>query len=179
MRYLIFWLLFCASSLEASEPMVAGEWSAPTNGLRGRLVCSEVKAVNGTRIAHLYLELENVSDTLSPLLIDSHTPKLEVTDATGKAVPQSPPTVIEVMEPLPYTLVLPNEATLRLRISLSGWNIWIISNGSGEERDLAGSFAIAELKPLDVEGLRKDHQRGMVWRGTLNLPKLKLPTSAK
>ena len=177
MRSIIFWFICCVSSAHAAESIVAGEWSAPAHGLRGRLVSLEVKPAGETRIAHLYLELENVSDSLSPLLIDAHSPKVEVVDSTGKVLPQISPSEVDEWSPLPYTLVLPLGATIRLPISVSGWKIWIISNGGAEEKNLTGSFAIPELKAADIEGWQKDHKRGDVWRGTLILPKLKLPTS--
>src|SRR4051812_49099699 len=102
---------------ETGETDLAGEWSAPVGGLRGRLIASEVKPVDGTRIAYLYFELENVSD--GRLLLNRLTPKVNLTDAMGKTLKQ--PDQLGGMEPEPYTVVLPPEARLRLRISLDGW----------------------------------------------------------
>ena len=50
-----------------TEPKATGEWSEPTNGLRGRLLFAEgIKLQEGARLSLVYLELQNLSlgDTL-------------------------------------------------------------------------------------------------------------------
>ncbi len=191
MKLVAFFLLLFGIGLRASEPTAIGDWSAPINGLRGRLLLSEGTPFHGTRMALVYLELQNVSDVLNPFLVDFRSPKLDVVDAAGKSVPQTP-SAASIVSPPPYTLLLPFDSTIRLRISVSGYFIardagiaiqldsgcWVIPARSRDERFVSGSFGVSELNPRDIEARRKDSARGnRVWRGTLDLPKVSIPTS--
>ncbi len=152
---------------------------------------SEDAPFNGTRLAVVYLELQNVSDVLNPLLVDFHPPRFDLVDVTGKSIPQSP-VAASIMTISNYTLLLPFDSALRFRVSVNGYGIskdsgiafqlesgfWVVSADTREDRFLTGSFVVPELASTDSEGRRKDVERGnRVWRGTLNLPKLKVPLS--
>jgi hypothetical protein len=191
MKLIVVLFLFITASMRASEPVSAGDWSAPVNGLRGRLVLSEDKPYNGTRIALVYLELQNVADNLGPLLLDYHSPHLDLIDADGKSVEQSHTTEDVFGVGLP-TLVLPFDSTLRFRISVTGYGLshnaglvlqlpsacWVIPQGSRAKRFLTGSLEVPALDKGNVKALQKDLDRGIngVWHGTIRLPKLKIPS---
>lgn len=189
MKYLILSFVLLDFAVRAAEPIASGDWSEAVEGLRGRLHFAEDAPLNGTRVALIYLELENVSDVINPLLVDLPAPQLDLIDAAGKSVPQSP-AAASLMMPPPYALVLPFDSKLRLRVSVSGYGIsrsaglaiqlssgfWTIPSDNNAERYIRGTLSVPELDPLDIEGRRRDIKRGnRVWRGTLALPKLKIP----
>jgi hypothetical protein len=120
--------------------------------------------------------------------IDDKTLWCGVVDASGKTIDQSP-SAADFFTPGPYTLSLPYDSTLRFLVSVSGYGIpkgpgqafqlvsgfWFFSASATEERYLTGRFAVPVLNPTDIEARRKDIHRGRVWRGTLKLPKIKIP----
>lgn len=192
MRWAAFFLLLMAACLHASEPTAVGEWSQAVRGLRGRLLLAEDAPFNGTRMVAVYLELQNVSDVLNALLVDFQPPDVDLVDADGKSIPQSHPPA-SVMTAWPHTLVLPNDSTLRFRVSVQGYGIpkdggvalqfdtacWIVPLDGAEEKYLRGSFVASESSRGGTEGQRQDSERGnRAWRGTLHLPRIKVPPSA-
>ena len=189
MKHVASCILLLAFTMPAAEPIASGDWSEPVKGLRARLHLAEGAPVAGTRMALVYLEFENVSDVLNPMLVDFGSPQLNVVDSAGQSVPHSP-AAASIISPPPYTVVLPHDSRLRFRISVSGYSIssnaglaiqldsgfWIIPADNTAERYIAGSFSVPELAPLDNQTRSKDIERGnRVWRGTLTLPKIKIP----
>ena len=178
--------LFTAGCGAAADPIkpVAGEWSATVNGLRARILIRE-EPVSSEAV--IYLELQNVSDVLSPLEIYFHTTpaplRCELLDAAGKPVPQTP-APSDILAPLPYWLALPSDSTLRLRVSVNGYGIpdqggrplqlesgfWMIPNSPASDLFLSATFNAANAK---------ERPRDHAWEGTLHLPKLKVATKAK
>ena len=73
-----------------TEPKSIGEWSEPTNGLRGRLLFAEgIKLQEGARLGLVYLELQNLSseDTLYVYYSVGKLPlKCELRDFDGNTV---------------------------------------------------------------------------------------------
>src|SRR4051812_23903052 len=100
-------------------------------------------------MAGIYLELQNVSNVLNPLLVDFHPPRFDLVNAAGESIEQSPMSA-SIANPPPYTLVLPIDSSLRFRVSVSGWGIrreggialpmpsefWLIPPGTQDARFL-------------------------------------------
>jgi len=170
---------------KASSPddgLSSGEWSASVGGLRGRLLIGEDAPCNGTRMAKVYLELQNVSDVANQMEIyfdTIHSPlKYDVLDPGGKVFPQAP-TPCDIMTPNPYWIRLPFDAVLRFRVSLNGYGIprnggwaigldggfWIIPPTASGDYFLTGSFSVIPLK----DGTSHP------WQGVLELPKARIP----
>lgn len=159
----------------------AVEWSRPEGGLRGRLVLGEEANVNGTRACLVYLELQNVSDVGSPMEIyfDYHAVRGEVFDPAGQGVGQSGAPA-NVITPLPFWIMLPNDSTLRLRVSVTGYVVpkdaglsiglasghWLLSTALPGDYSLSASFLANP--PGDKMHLHP-------WTGVLKLPKLPIP----
>src|SRR4051812_27949344 len=105
-------LLFCALRITAQDDkrhFEVGEWSAPANGLQGRLSTGFSEEFNGTRMVDVYLELRNVSDVGNPMEIyfDEYTSlKSSVIDAAGKPLKLGP-TAASIISPGPFWLSIP------------------------------------------------------------------------
>lgn len=173
-------------SVSPPEPMAVGKWSEPVDGLRGRLLFAEDPKFNGTRMGIVYLELQNVFDVLNPMEIyydPGHALPSSLLDSSNQPVAQSGMPA-NIMSPLPFWIMLPNDSTLRFRVSVTGYGIpkdgglsiglmsgnWIIPAKSRKEHFLSASFSVTP--PSD-----KDHTHA--WHGVLKLPKVKIPTNAK
>jgi hypothetical protein len=92
MNVLSLALLLVAAPADEKTVVATGEWSEPTNGLRGRLVLARGRTLGDgkTRESLVYVELENVKHTASGEVGVSFDPdalRCELTDADGKAVP--------------------------------------------------------------------------------------------
>lgn len=189
----------CAFGQVDTNLIAVGDWSEPVNDgntpytLRGRLILAEEAPFNGTRMAVVYLELQNLSRILASVLVDYSEKALrcEVVDAGGKPLPQTP-TPASIIAPLPdaiTTLVLPCDSTLRFRVSVNGWAIpngpgwaiqfvsafWFLPPSASRDRFLSGKFVVPKLNPTDIDAVRKEMERGHVWHGTLVLPKIRIP----
>jgi hypothetical protein len=167
------------------EPLVAGGWSEPVNGLRGRLLFTEDARFNGTRMGAVYLEIQNVSDVLNPMEIyydTFHALPCELLDGSNQPVAQAA-SPADIMSPTPFWIMLPYDSTLRFRVSVSGYGIpkdaglsiglmsgnWIIPPTSRAACFLSASFSVT---PPET----KDHLHA--WHGVLNLPKVKISTNS-
>lgn len=171
----------------------AGEWSAPVNGLQARL-CPMVKGnFNGTPIITTYLELRNVSDHANPLELPLDAPdiqlKFTVTDGAGKSVAAAGG---------PFRELRADQGVLRIPFD-SQMRINIAHRGAGVPKDhaahldlgadlaidgLAAAPAVWDFKCGDTGSyylhasltVRKGGPER--WAGTLEIPKVKLPTLA-
>ncbi|MGA2028560.1 MAG: hypothetical protein ABSG87_00590 [Verrucomicrobiota bacterium] len=165
------------------EPITIGDWSEPTNGLRGRLLFSEDAKFSGTEMGVVYLELQNVADVLNPMEIyydDGKEIHCQLADISGKLFHQPEMMDADIMSPGSYWIALPHDSTLRLRISVNGYGIpkdgglliglmsdqWLIPPTLQTDLFLSGSFNV--IPPQD-----KDHIHA--WKGVLELPKVKIP----
>jgi hypothetical protein len=195
-RILLFLLL--ALSAHASEPIATGEWSAPVNGLRGRLLYLKDEPYEGTRIALIYVELENVGHNSVALVLWHLASRFRVPDGAGQNVENKTPFVEDYIgtDLSSMSLYLPYDSTLRLPISVAygfgfkhngglalqfpGSEFWYFPPDTQGERFLKGTFSVPELKPTDLEHRRVDmgYLPDQVWRGTLELPKVKIPLAA-
>lgn len=157
-------------------------WSEIVDGIQGRLLTSKGQRVSGSQLIDVYLELKNVSDVLTPVEIYYDTlhsvSSCQVVDTNGKMVQQTS-TVVDIMQPDPFWLVLPRDSSLRFKVSVSGYGI--SKDAHVVIQMPCGYWA---LDPLDADrflqviiGVRppNDDRRRRPWRGTLSLPKATIP----
>jgi len=175
----------CGLGATALEPMTTGDWSVPVNGLRGRLLFAEDPPYNGTRVAVVYLELQNVSSNGTPMEIYYDTGNSltgSLINSMGLPVSQSG-VPADIMSPFPYWIMLPVDSSLRLRVSVYGYGMppkagmsiglmsgnWIIPTKSQATYYLTGTFKVTPPKSDDP--FRSPLS---VWKGVLKLPKVKI-----
>jgi hypothetical protein len=152
-------------------------WSAPVNGLRGRLVRHTLPPTGTTEIIGVALELKNVSTDPLAVLADAEAVLLKLFDADGRpvenaGVPRSGP------QPLPQVAVIPRDSYLGFSLYDYGWGVpqgqgaflpvrrggaWMLKPG---KYTLRGTFTV---EPPEVETYRKNG-----WRGRLDLPPLEI-----
>jgi hypothetical protein len=172
----------CLAGSASSEPKAMGEWSEPTNGLRGRLVFGENDKIVGTRMGVIYLELQNVSlgDTMYVYYPAAKSPlRCELQDSAGKTVQRSGSPYSGGIS-APCWLALPNDAPLRFRVTLGGFGIpqngglfiagciddaWVIPASATDDYYLSATLNVTHPK---------DETRPRVWQGTLKLPPVKI-----
>ncbi len=165
------------------EPITIGDWSEPTNGLRGRLLFSEDAKFYGTEMATVYLKLQNVDNMANPMEIYFDTLRsplrFELKDASGNSRKDAPMDLDEII-PGSYWIDLPHDSTLRFRVSSGGYgipenaglaigvrgNFWIIPYAETNDYFLTASFDV-------IPTTDKDHIHA--WKGTLKLPPVKIP----
>lgn len=187
--FILFLLLlacrFCFAG-SPSESKAIGEWSEQSNGLRGRLVFGENEKIGGTRMGVIYLELQNVSlgDTMYAYYPAAKSPlRCELQDSAGKTIQRSG-SEYDGWIPDPCWLALPNDSTLRFRVSLGGFGIpqngglfvagciedvWVIPASATNDYYLS---AILNLSAPNNE------TRPRIWQGTLKLPPVKISVQA-
>ena len=159
-----------------------GKWSDVVDGLRGRLHFSDGYKFNGTRLATIYLELENVSDRGNPMqfYFDEFTAlDCELRNSAGKPAP-SLGGPMDYMSVGPHWMELPHGASLRLPVSINGHGVhrlagtmiglahecWTFTPNTRADFFLTGTF-----HPRAPQGQEREN----AWQGTLKLPKLRIP----
>ena len=188
--------------VEASETnaVAVGGWSDPVGGLRARLlVCPDAQdrpprtnAQNSSRLAKVYLEFENVSDSLNPMQIrlDGHLSALtcQLLDEAGGA-PREQRSLGFGSAPVigPYWVLEPFDSSLKVRadnlygmpmpgetgMSLSvGPHRWLIPERSPAAYFLSGTFAVPE--PVLLPERSSYYEHPTAWSGALKLPKVKV-----
>ena len=175
-----------AAAVAAAEGGGQATWSEPSNGLRARLGMRRSHVTNGTGIVVTYLELNNVGDVGTPMLVtvNPRSMTFRVTGADGRDVP--PPS-----GPSAYSgrgfgtpeLVLPPDSSIRFRIGPLGWGI---PADQAALVDLGPSFgwvlprdgkAYSLQAVLEVAKVNDDRgERGIRWHGRLDLPPVRIPT---
>ena len=178
--FLLLLILFEMIAAPAQTEQVGG-WSQPVDGLRGRLSAKEDKPFHGTRIIAVYLELENVSDVGNPMEIyfdPTRSVESNVVDASGKDLSQ-PPNGADVITPQAFWLALPNDGSLRFRVSVSGYGVY--ENSGTNVQMNSGNWVIKPsdkgkyfLKAKFVSQPPKTDRRRS-WHGSLDLPDLLIP----
>jgi len=178
--YLLF-LVLLGSITSYAVPEETGAWSEAVNGLRGRLIAKEDKPFQGTRMIAVYMELENVADVGNQMEFFFDPIKSiesNVVDMNGKDLKQ-PPTVADVATPSAYWLALPNDGTLRFRISVWGYGEY--ENSGTNVQMMSGNWLI---KPADKQkyyleatyiSKPPESDRRRAWSGSLKLPKVLIP----
>lgn len=171
--------------LAASALLVQSDWSAPVDGVRGRLVVTRSDSA-GTRQFKLELELQNVSAEGSPIEI-WWTPlhsilDLSVIDETGKPLPPMMPPG-HGLQPGPFWLPLMHQSSVRVVLASRAYQYvaddkvwlrltigqaWLFSRSSGPSRLFVGGTVRPQQKP---------ETRARTWRGPLMLPRVEIPVA--
>jgi hypothetical protein len=182
-------------------PVAIGDWSAPVDGLRARLLVRFAGTKESGREILLYLELQNHSAVITPISLfysddENCSTTWSLTDHKGTPVAKTPIAIRRPVMP-PYWIVMPFDSTLRLRASngssMSGmekgltWlllppsEFWPFPKGSQEEYFLSCSFE-AKYPPRNerapvVAALEAVSENGHsnIWQGKLTIPKVKIP----
>jgi len=159
-----------------------GEWSQTIDGVQGRLSISEDPSFHGTRMFAIYLELRNVSPVGVPFdfYFDwTRSFQCRLRDKDENVLPTAGlPTSILV--PPSFWLVLPYDGVVRFRVSVSGFMVpansgalipmlcgeWLVKSGEGKDYWFDATFVV---NPPKVDLTRR------VWKGTLRLPRVKVP----
>ena len=186
LRLLLFLLLLqCRLGIADvfSEFTAVGEWSAATNGLRGRLLFTErATSVEGLTDGIVYLQLQSVAvgESIHIYYAVSKFPFRPVLrDAGGNLVQEG--LLPSSGMPRPCWLVLPFDSSLLLRTGASstsptvpgltvigacaGGN-WFIPSQDTNDYFLSATFTAT---------IPADETRPRMWEGTLELPALQIP----
>jgi hypothetical protein len=178
-------LLTCGVGLIASlfayaDTTETGEWSEVVNGVQGRLAISEDRPFNGTGMFAVYLELKNSSDVLKEIYFEpTRTVQCQLLDANEKPL-STAGSVTSILVPRPFWLTLPSDSSLRFRLSVGGYMIprnegafipmlcgdWLIKSGDLDDYKLKVKFTV---NPPKVNSAHRP------WKGTLNVPSVKVP----
>ena len=208
MKRLIAWaaaalVLVGSARAEGPKTLAEGEWSKPVadsrgRAVRGRLVLGEKPAPEGRRAVAVYVELQEASEAIGGSLRlfcemgkSDFRPEYkgglncEMKDKDGKTV-KSAPFPFGGAVPRSEWITLPPDGTIRLRASPFGISqagalaisphlgaLWIIPDGDPGEYSLSGTFTIdspKERTPTDDEH---------IWRGTLELPAVRIVNRRK
>jgi hypothetical protein len=177
---LLVLIVFVSSHIYASTEET-GAWSEAVKGLRGRLIAKEDKPFHGTRMVAIYMELENVSDVGNQMEFFFDPIKSiesNVVDAGGKDLAQ-PPTAADVVTPSAFWLALPNDGTMRFRISVAGYGVY--ENSGTNVQMMSGNWLIKPADKnkyyLEATYISKppETDRRRAWVGSLKLPKVLIP----
>jgi hypothetical protein len=191
---LVTFVQYCSGQTDTSV-LAVGDWSAPvTDGvwpLRGRLLVYDAVADKGNDVmwpeARVYLELQHVADVPMAMKLsigvftdDSTKLHFEMRDGHDKLI-KTETILYNVVQPDPFLATLPPDSTLRVRIDRGvrsqtpdglmvcvpggAWTIW---PGATDDYYLSATFShpTNNLSDLNYH----------VWQGTLQLPKVKIPT---
>jgi hypothetical protein len=182
--------------------IATGEWSKPVEdnrgrALRGRLVLGE-RYFAERRETVVYVELQDASESVGGALrvfcdLGKHDFRpenksglvCELRDGKKRPVP-SAPQAFGGATPRSEWITLPSDGTIRLRASPFGitrtnaraicphlGSFWVIADDDFQDYSLSGTFTVApEEKRMEIDG---DH----VWRGTIELPAIKISNKRK
>jgi hypothetical protein len=169
------------------EPDAIGEWSQPTNNIRGRLLFVELaQSKEGPRTGLVFLEFQNLSWS-EPAYVYYDAlkapPSCKLRDSAGKIVEQTRSG--SDAAPIPCWLTLPAHSTMRflasygpnsrpnrpsLTFSVGMDQTWIIPLSTTNRYFLSGTYTNATPR-------NEGRERG--WKGTLNLPPVRIPVKAR
>ncbi|MEP6850960.1 MAG: hypothetical protein ABI999_19035 [Acidobacteriota bacterium] len=177
---LSFIILLASVALHASTEET-GAWSEAVSGLRGRLIVKDGETIHGTRLPAVYLELENVSDVGNQMEFyfdPMGSIESRVVDAAGKELTQ-PPTAADIVSPGTFWLALPNDGSMRFRVSVTGYGVY--DNSGTQIQMSSGNWLI---KPADRSKYYLEAtfvskppagDRRRAWTGPLKLPRVLIP----
>ena len=171
--------VFAGIAYSADEQV--GAWSAPVDGLRGRLIAKEDKPFAGTRMIAVYLELENVSDVGNPMELYFDPTKTVISKVTGDDgnPPPEVPTAADIITGPPYWLAIPPDGSMRFRVSISGYGVF--KNSGTNVQMMSGNWVIKSDNKrkyyLQAKFVSKPPQndKRRAWSGELNLPRVLIP----
>jgi hypothetical protein len=186
-------------SAEPPKLIAEGEWSKPVgdgNGyaLRGRLVLCEKPGRGELRDVAVYVELQDASDAVGhgmqifcEMSRTDFRPEYkgglvcEMRDKENQLIPPTRSNAFGGATPATRWVMLPDDATIRLRASPYGIrrakamsimpslrSLWVIADDDPKEYFLSGTFTVA---PTDD---RLEKEGGHIWRGTLVLPPMRI-----
>lgn len=192
------------AAAEVQRVLYEGDWSKPISdsrgyALRGRLVICEQK--RGDRIeTPVYVELQDACDFIGQTMrlycdLGKHDFRpeykgglnCELRDKDDKLV-DSTSFAFGGATPVSQWVSLPRDATIRLRATPFGISrenalsicphlgkLWVIAGDDTSEYSLSGTFNIDPAESLTPDELGHDH----IWRGTLELPAVKISGKGK
>ncbi len=193
-----------SQAAEGPKVVAEGKWSKPVvdkdgYAVRGRLVLCEKVVPDDRRHVSVYIELQDVCDFVSSSGMQLYCDlgrndfrpeykgglRCELRDQDQKIIePRGYPFGGAV--PLSEWVRLPTDATIRLRstpFGISGakamaispelGQMWEIADGDSSEYFLSGTFTIDPAAELVPTG------EGHVWRGTIELPAMKIVNDRK
>jgi hypothetical protein len=201
---IIIWAL--GGSSQAADPpkvIATGDWSQPVadsraRAVRGRLVLCEKIVGDDRRAVAVYVELQDASDSIGgtvQLFCDfgrtDFRPeykgglRCELRDKDKRPV-KSTPFPFSGAVPQSEWVALPSDATIRLRASPFGIHrpkamaiapdvstLWVIGDDDANEYLLSGTFTVEPAAD------RKPPGEGHVWRGTVDLPAVRIVNQRK
>jgi hypothetical protein len=169
------------------KAIAVGDWSKPVDNLRGRLLIAEGRILGDGKTVEtaMYVELQNVSEVVGDPLNVYFENKLrcELHDASGKLVPPNGHGA-NGGRPGSCWVTLPCDSSIRLRFGLyahgrpkdAGLLIplpddsWLIPADATDDYFLSGTFTVSPPK---------DQGRGRAWKGTLELPKMRISVKGR
>lgn len=165
------------------QPTAANDdptWSSPVDGLQAHLSFAKKEKLNGTPLITTYLELRNVTEVVSAieLPINLDTTQFEVLDEQNKMLPQAPRHYDEVTAADLGSLRMPHDSYLRFNISHRGAGI---PRNQAALLDLGAAY-LWTFSPGDKHTyylrarLTVEPSRSGTWSGTIEIPKVKVPT---
>ena len=163
-------------------------WSSTVNGLQARLTLIRGHALNGTPLITTYLELRNVTDVADVMEVpfSRDVMRFEVVDERDRPLAQKGIAYDETTVEL-GTLRLPHGSYLRSDISHHGAGVpknqtalldlgvpyvWVFTPTDKHSYYLRGRFSVEEPRQGTAKLAKPDRE----WRGTIELPKVKIPT---
>ncbi len=199
----LFVFVGLAGAAEPPKVIAIGDWSKPVAdkdgyALRGRLVLCTKRVSDERRDTIVYVELQDVCDFVGPgmnLFCDfakaDFRPEYKQglkCEMRGKDKKLIEPTGYPFSGGIPKSewVKLPVDATIRLRATPFGINrpkalaispelnkLWVINDGDPKEYFLSGTFTI------DPEEQKLPKGAAHVWRGTIDLPAMKIVNKGK
>jgi hypothetical protein len=182
MRWLILFLLTPLLLHAADED---GTWSKPVNGLQARLFISPLKKGDDGRLhMGLYFQMQSHDgdEELMRVAYNPGTLHLKAVDQNGKELKTAPAGGNQQELLFWKPLILPGETFMSIRVGGSTWEgsgkwlgeyldfhfwtRWLIPPPDETTYYLTGKFTIPNPAP---------DQTGLVWSGTLELPKVEIP----
>jgi len=164
-------------------------WSSPVNGLQARLRVVRGQPLNGTPVITTYLELRNVADVANvmELPFNPEAMRFEVVDEQDKPLARNGTAYDELTVELGI-LRLPHGSYLSFDISHHGAGVpknqtalldlgvpyvWVFTHGDKHSYYLRAQFSIEARKERTAELAKPDR----VWSGTIEMPRVKIPTA--
>ena len=181
--------LFVSAFPQATTGNDDAGWSSPVNGLQARLSAVRGQPLNGTPLITTYLELRNVADVANvmELPFNPEAMRFEVVDEQDKPLAQNGTAYDELTVELGM-LRLPHDSYLRFDISHHGAGVpknqtalldlgvpyvWVFTPGDKHSYYLRAQFSIEARKEGTAELAKPDR----VWSGTIEMPRVKIPTA--
>lgn len=174
-----------AAPTTPSPAKADGDWSAPVDGVRARLVATTMPAdPSGKPQVRVDLEIENVSDVGNPIEIwwDSFDATLKMSlDADG-APAKKPGIGGSFASPPPYWLQLPVDSAIRFTVTKnafeyvpSGMTLFRPTTFQAWEVTGAKALMLGATLTAAPNAPTSPTEHHRAWTGTLQVPKIAIP----